>query len=63
MSKAEYNFNENLKKASSSNSLQEAKKEWVEVFNETRMNKDGLCICQQKNIKFLTYYTFGNLKC
>jgi len=60
MSKAEYNFNENLKKASSSASLQEAKKEWVEVFNETRMNKDGLCICQQKNIKFLKY--FYNIK-
>lgn len=60
MAKAEYNFNENLKKVSSSNSLQEAKKEWVEVFNETRMNKDGLCICQQKNIKFLKY--FYNIK-
>ena len=56
MTKAEYNFNQNLLKASSSNSLQEAKKEWVEVFNETRMDKDGLCICQQKKIKFLKYF-------
>jgi hypothetical protein len=56
MSKAEYNFNQNLLKASLSNSLQEAKKEWVKIFEETRMNKDGLCICQRKNIKYLKYF-------
>jgi len=56
MSKAEYNFSRNLLKASSSNSLQEAKKEWLEVYNETRMTKDGQCICQRGGIKFIKYF-------
>jgi hypothetical protein len=56
MSKGKYNFDQNLLKASSSNSLQEAKKEWVKVCDEKRTNKDGLCICQQKNIKNVEYF-------
>ena len=56
MSKAEYNFNQNLLKASSCNSLQEAKTEWVEVYEEVRINKDGLCICQRNKLKFVKYF-------
>jgi hypothetical protein len=56
MSKAEYNFNKNLLKASSCNSLQEAKTEWVEVYEEVRINKDGLCICQRNKLKFIKYF-------
>ena len=56
MSKSEYNFNKNLLKASSSNSLQEAKTEWVEVYEEVRLNKDGLCICQRNRLKFVKYF-------
>ena len=56
-SKAEYNFNENLLKASSkpSNSLQEAKTEWVEVYTEVREKKDGQCICHRNGIKHVKY--------
>jgi hypothetical protein len=56
MSKAEFNFNENLLKASSSKFLQEAKTEWVEVYREERINKDGLCICQRNNLKYVIYF-------
>lgn len=60
MSHAEYNFNQNLLKASSCTSLHEAKTEWVKVFEEVRKNKDGLCICQRNNLKFIKY--FYNIK-
>lgn len=56
MSKAKYNFNQNLLKASLCNSLQEAKTEWVEVYEEVRINKDGLCICQRNKLKFVKYF-------
>ena len=38
------------------NSLQEAKTEWVEVYEEVRINKDGLCICQRNKLKFIKYF-------
>jgi len=60
MTRAEYNFNQNLLKASSSKTLNEAKTEWVEVCEEVRKNKDGLCICQRNNIKYIKY--FYNIK-
>jgi hypothetical protein len=60
MSKAEYNFNHNLLKASFSKSLQEAKREWFEIYQEERINKDGLCICQRNNLKIIKY--FYNIK-
>lgn len=64
MTKAEFKFNQNLLKASSisCNCLQEAKIEWVEVCEEVRKNKDGLCICQRKNCKFIKYFYNINTK-
>lgn len=54
MNKAEYNFNQNILKASSVSckSIQEAILEW-EYFHEAK-SSDGLCICQRKikNVKY-----------
>jgi len=56
-SKAGYYFNTNLLKASSSsNSLQETKNEWVNVYQEMRPKKDGLCICQRNGLKYVNYF-------
>ena len=56
MSKAKHNFDKNLLRASLSNSLREAKPEWVKVYQEVRSNKDGLCICQRNGLKFVNYF-------
>jgi hypothetical protein len=54
---AEYKFTQNLLKASSSSckTVQDAIPEWIVVFEEVRINEDGLCLCQRKHIKYLKY--------
>ena len=51
---ATYKFNTNLLKASSSQILKDAKKEWRVIYEEERDKQDGLCICQ-RNVKYVTY--------
>jgi hypothetical protein len=51
---AAYKFNTNLLKASSSQILNDAKKEWCVIYEEEREKQDGLCICQRK-VKYVTY--------
>jgi hypothetical protein len=51
---ATYKFNTNLLKASSSQILKDAKKEWCVIYEEERDKQDGLCICQ-RNVKYVTY--------
>lgn len=45
---ATYNFNANLINASHNKELENAKKEWEFVMEETREIADGHCICQRK---------------
>jgi len=54
---AEYKFTQNLLKASSSSckTVKDSIPEWIIVFEEVRINEDGLCLCQRKHIKYLKY--------
>jgi len=50
-----YKFETNLLKVSKSKDIEEAKREWCEIYTEHREIKTGLCICQHtlKNIKYM----------
>ena len=48
MSSSKHKFNENLIKLSQSNVLDEAKKEWLFIYDEKRKKQDVLCVCQHK---------------
>jgi hypothetical protein len=51
---AKYKFDINLLKASFSQIIENAKKEWNIIYEEKRENNDGLCICQRK-VKNIIY--------
>lgn len=52
---SKYKFDINLLKASSSQIIENAKKEWNIIYEEKRKNNDGLCICQRqvKNVIYM----------
>jgi hypothetical protein len=51
---SKYKFDKNLLGLSLAKDIEEAKKEWYYICNETRPSDDGLCICQHK-IKHVVY--------
>lgn len=58
---AKYKFELNLLKASVSQIIDNAKKEWNIIYEEKRENNDGLCICQRK-VKNVIYMYNLNTK-
>ena len=49
-----YKFKQNILKASNSSEFEDAKKEWIFIYKESREEQDRLCICQHK-IKYTVY--------
>jgi len=45
---SKFKFEHNLKKASNSNNIKDAKSEWVILSDELRDSSDRTCICQHK---------------
>ena len=56
---ASYKFNTNLIKLSTSNNIEEAKKEWEFILSKTEASNNEICICQHK-VKHINY--FYNIK-
>jgi len=51
---SKYKFDKNLLELSTAQEIDEAKKEWYYICNETRQSDDGHCICNHK-IKHVVY--------
>ena len=53
-------WNENLKKVSESNDINEIPQEWIYMHKTERESRDGHCICGRSHIKHVHF--FANIK-
>jgi hypothetical protein len=56
MPTASYNFDQELLKRSTSNNIDDARKEWVFLESECQPRGTILCICGNKNIQYIYYF-------